>query len=173
MRGGGGKNEWSYTSAPSICLHGLNRDGFNLYSLLYFGQKLFIFMALWTRRQINKTLGGGMKDLRFIRGWPYQKARELLTYLTCRHPCAAYRAINTDVWTRQKLEFPRETEWQFKHGNIISLIIICSLLRMLYRDNSKETRHDTSRFVMTRHGTSRERTLVSDIPSHNTGYSYV
>ena len=143
---------------------------FIIYSNL---DNLFIFMPPWIWRQINKSLWRGMQNLRFLRGWPYQKARELLPYLTRRHPCAAYRAINTDVWTHQKLEFPRETEWQTKHGNIISLIIICTLLRMLYRDNSRETRHDTSRFVTTRHGTSRERKLVSDIPSHNTGYSYV
>jgi len=34
-------------------------------------------------------------------------------------------------------------------------------------------RHDTTRHVTTRQGTSRERKLVSDILSHNTGYTYV
>ena len=76
-------------------------------------------------------------------GWPYHKFRELLPYLKRRHPCAAFRAINTDVRTRQKLESPRETKLQIKQGNIICLIIIYTVLRKRQRDSSMETRHET------------------------------
>jgi hypothetical protein len=40
------KNEWSYTSAPSICLHGVDRDNFT--SLLQ--RRLFILFTLCHNR---------------------------------------------------------------------------------------------------------------------------
>jgi hypothetical protein len=144
---------------------------FYLYSLLYFGQNLLIFMALWIWRQINKPLERGKQNLGFSRGWPYQKARELLPYLTRRHPCAAFRAITLTCMNTAEVRIPPQNKLanQARKYNLFNY----TLLRMLYRDSSRETRHDTTRYVATRHDTSRKRKLVTDIPSHNTGYSYV
>jgi hypothetical protein len=49
------KNEWSYTSAPLICLHGL--DGLSLFFTLLRTKSVHV----WMRRQINKSLGAGMQ----------------------------------------------------------------------------------------------------------------